>query len=91
VFKKNKNIFFILVGVVLFFLGVLSFFRWQHIENSAYLISISIMLFIRYFIDMDYIERFSKKLPKLYFLFWLIYILIFSVILPQLLIEYLKG
>ncbi len=88
--KKNQSLVFLIIGVALFFIGVLLYTNFKIIEFSTYGISISLIFLIRYTANIEFIELFSKKYPNLYFLIWVIYIWIFSIWLPQFLIQFLE-
>ena len=88
--KQNHHIAFLITGVVLLILGVLLHIEFKFIEISAYLIAVSLILLIRYFVNITFIESFSSKYPNLYFLIWTVAIFLFAVWIPQLLIKFLK-
>jgi len=90
-FRKNHHPIFLWIALLLFIVGII-FYKSSmiYIKYFAYILSMSILFLIRYLVDVHFLEELNKNRPLLYGLLWGLFILIFAVLLPDLLIRFLN-
>ena len=85
IMRQNYHPLFLILGIILIGAGIsLLLFNKNKTLLPAWLISMGLMIFCRYFVDVEYLERLDKTHPYIYFSLWFITIFLFATYFPAL-------